>query len=43
MKKETGKGLSTNDYTTDDQTKLDGDETVSDDEIAALFTTSSEG
>ena len=48
MKKETGKGLSTNDFTDDLKNKLDtlsatGDETVSDDEIAALFTTSSEG
>lgn len=48
VKKETGKGLSTNDFTDDLKNKLDtlsatGDETGSDDEIAALFTTSSEG
>ena len=43
--KEDGKGLSTNDFTDDLKNKLDtlsatGDETVSDEEIAALFTTS---
>ena len=48
VKKETGKGLSTNDFTDDLKNKLDtlsatGVETVSDDEIAALFTTNSEG
>ena len=45
VKKETGKGLSTNDFTDDLKNKLDtlsatGDETVSYEEIAALFTTS---
>lgn len=43
--KEDGKSLSTNDFTDDLKNKLDtlsatGDETVSDEEIAALFTTS---
>ena len=43
--KEDGKGLSTNDFTDDLKNKLDTlsatvDETVSDEEIAALFTTS---
>lgn len=45
--KEDGKGLSTNDFTDELKSKLDtlsatGDETVSDDEIEALFTKTSE-
>ena len=38
VQKETGKGLSTNDYTADDKTKLDGMSIASDADVTAMLT-----